>query len=72
MTRGNLMQITIYYFAYLREKRGMNTEHRTISSPISVKQLFQDIFDISPQAIRFSINQEFVDEVAFVPPVGGG
>ena len=75
------MQVTIYYFAYLREKRGLTEEQRTLSSPQSVGELFQSIFQMPMQGIRFSINQEFVsssqmiedgDEIAFLPPVGGG
>ena len=75
------MQVTIYYFAYLREKRGVAEEQRTLSFPQSVGELFQSIFTMPIQGIRFSINQEFVpshqmieegDEVAFLPPVGGG
>lgn len=80
-TKSDLMQVTIYYFAYLREKRGIAVEQKKLLSSVSVGQLFQDIFGMSSQGIRFSINQEFVnpdrlveagDEVAFLPPVGGG
>lgn len=75
------MQVTIYYFAYLRERRGISNEVRELTSPLTVEALFQSIFGPEMRGIRFSINQEFVDgdqvleagdEVAFIPPVGGG
>ena len=81
MIWGDLMQVTIYYFAYLREKRGLSMEEKIIPSSMRVDELFQLVFDLPSRGIRFSVNQEFVDpdylvedgdEVGFLPPVGGG
>ena len=75
------MQVTIYYFAYLRERRGLSKEVRALTAPLTVEELFQSVFGSEIRGIRFSINHEFVDrdqvledgdEVAFIPPVGGG
>jgi len=75
------MQIKIRYFAWLRERRGVSEEWMTLETACTVAGLFQQIFEQEPTGIRFAINAEYVDgtaiievgdEVAFLPPMGGG
>ena len=75
------MQVTILYFAQLREWRGMEKEVFECEETCSVGELFQRIFEKNISGIQFSVNQEFVsaeqliedgDEIAFLPPLGGG
>jgi sulfur-carrier protein len=79
------MQITIHYYAILREQRGLDAETVEVSST-SLQQLYQDLsrtfaFSIAQRHIRPAINDEFCDwdhpvangdRVVFVPPVAGG
>ena len=76
-----MISITIRYFAHLREIRGQSEETMTLDAPISVGNLFTQIFKIDATSIRFAIDAEYVsaetlvsdgDEVAFLPPMGGG
>lgn len=75
------MQIKIRYFAWLRERRGASEEWMTLETACTVATLFQQIFEHEPSGIRFAVNAEYVDgdtviesgdEVAFLPPMGGG
>lgn len=75
------MQIKIRYFAWLRERRGVSEEWMTLEAPCTVAHLFEQIFEQEPVGIRFAINAEYVDgdalidggdELAFLPPMGGG
>jgi len=75
------MVIQILYFASLREERQAEEETHTLLQPISISALFQQIFGRPAEGIRFAINQSYVngdtiledgDEVAFLPPLGGG
>ena len=75
------MQIKIRYFAWLREQRGTTEEWYSLNQRCTVAALFERLFDRSPEGIRFAINAEYVeadafvedgDEVAFLPPMGGG
>ena len=75
------MQVTIRYFAYLREKRGLAVEQIIVDTPMRIDELFRKIFGEIPTGVRFAVHQEFVepsyrledgDEVGFLPPVGGG
>ena len=75
------MRIWIRYFAFLKEERGREEEEVLLAGPLSVGQLFTDIFDRAPISIRFAVNQVYVsadtilkegDEVVFLPPFGGG
>ena len=73
--------ITIRYFAHLREVRGQSEETLTLESPVSIGDLFTQIFNMDATSIRFAIDAEYVssetlvsdgDEIAFLPPMGGG
>lgn len=78
------MQITVRYFAALREEKGLEEEAVEVSSGTSVDGLYQQIFAASPLRelrVLFAVNQGYVpaghalsdgDEVAFIPPLGGG
>lgn len=77
------MAITVKFFAQLREQLGKNTLLIPFESPITVSQLWMQLFpDISiPNNMLCAINLEYVtketlvqddDEVAFFPPVTGG
>ncbi len=78
------MQITVRYFAALREARGCDEEALGVPEGTDVSALYQRIFSESPLAglrVMFAVNQGYVgaghcltdgDEVAFIPPLGGG
>ena len=75
------MQITIRYFALLREQRGEESETLSLTDSLTVFDLFVQIFGREPIGIRFAVNAMYVssshqlvdgDEVAFLPPMGGG
>lgn len=75
------MQIKIRYFAWLREQRGVSEEWITLDAVCTVASLFEQIFEQPSIGIRFAINAEYVDgdtvieagdELAFLPPMGGG
>ena len=76
-----MISITIRYFAHLREVRGQSEETMTLDAPVTVGNLFAQIFKMDAKSIRFAIDTEYVsaetlisdgDEVAFLPPMGGG
>ena len=76
------MTITIFYFAQLAEERGTRKEIISLETEdITIQSLFVTIFERTPKGIRFAQNQEYVsehtqvhdgDEIAFIPPLGGG
>ena len=75
------MQIYVLYFASLREERECDGEPLVLSQSMRVKSLFEHIFSRDPIGLRFAVNQCYVsadtwledgDEVAFIPPLGGG
>ena len=76
------MTITIFYFAQLAEERGMRKETISLKAEeLTIQSLFIKIFERNPKGIRFAQNQEYVeantqlvdgDEIAFIPPLGGG
>lgn len=77
------MNITIKFFASLREQIGKSDETLTCSDAITVLAAWQQASGLSdmPENILCAINMEYVDkndtvndgdEVAFFPPVTGG
>ena len=75
------MKVTVLYFASLREERQCTGEAIALSGPMKVYELFEHIFSRPPTGLRFAINQCYVsedtqiehgDEIAFIPPLGGG
>ena len=78
---SSVISIQVFYFAQLREEQGRSQEERSIEQGLSVSSIFSFIFGREPKGIRFAINQSYVesteipvhgDEVAFLPPLGGG
>lgn len=80
----NGMQITVRYFAALREEKGREQESVGVEDGTDVSGLYQQLFAASPLSklrVMFAVNQDYVgaghalsdgDEVAFIPPLGGG
>lgn len=79
------MQITVHYFAIMREQTGMREEtvETAAQTPADLlRELAQrHAFTLEPDRLRVVINEEFAtwshplaagDAVAFIPPVAGG
>ena len=78
-------QITVEYYAYLREQRGESTEV-VATDFLTIKELYEDLkeqyhFSYSADELKVAINDEFQswdallsdrDKVVFIPPVAGG
>ena len=76
--------VTVHYFATLREKQGSAQESVALKGPETVAELYNRLFP--PQgttsvSVGFAVNRQHCrgetllndgDEVAFIPPVGGG
>ena len=76
-----MITVQILYFAVLREERGRNEDALTLDKAMTVAELFEHIFGRPPEGFRFAQNQSYVssdslvqdgDEIAFLPPLGGG
>jgi molybdopterin converting factor subunit 1 len=78
------MQVKVRYFAVLRERAGKSEDLVEIAPGTTVGRLFVDMFPPSSEGAMpamFAVNQTYVDgdhplehsdEVAFIPPLGGG
>ena len=78
------MRVTVYYFAVLRERSGMHQQVVEIGSSMTVSALYHQIFPVGEHGalpVMYAVNQKYVDaahtlrdgdEVAFIPPLGGG
>ena len=78
------MRVTVYYFAVLREHSGQREESIELQSGTSVSTLYQRLFAGEKEGalpVMFAVNRAYVepdhvlqdgDEVAFIPPLGGG
>ena len=78
------MQITVRYFAALREEKGRDEEAVGVEDGTDVGSLYQTLFADSAlrgMRVMFAVNQSYVDgahplhegdEVVFIPPLGGG
>ena len=73
--------VTILYFAHLRDLRGCSSEQLTLSEACTIGALFRQLFSVDPTGIRLALDAEYVDaetmisdgdEIAFLPPMGGG
>ena len=78
---SSVISIQVFYFAQLREERGCDHEQVRVAQDMSVSAIFISIFGRTPHGIRFAVNQNYVDsteipsdgdEIAFLPPLGGG
>jgi molybdopterin converting factor small subunit len=79
------VQVTIQYFAILRERRGLSIEQIETSAN-TPRELYEDRnatcnLSIAGSSLRFAVNDEFVpadyklcegDTVSFIAPVAGG
>lgn len=76
--------VTVRYFATLREKRGREQEALEVPEGVTARALYRELFPPGPEGglpVAFARNLEYVDgdtvledgdEVAFLPPLGGG
>ena len=77
-----MLKITIRYFAQLREQRGKTEETIECPTGTTVGELFEQLFGNTLNiSVGYAVNHEQVeattalsngDEVAFLPPIGGG
>jgi molybdopterin converting factor small subunit len=77
-------RVTVHYFAILREKKNCATELVEIALGEEVGALYERLFPTQgsvSQTIGYAVNQRHSpattvlhdgDEVAFIPPLGGG
>ncbi len=81
------MQLTVLYFAALRDLTGTREQSVTIEGPLDVAGLQSHIEQLRPElagrlgSVRIAINEEFAepgraindgDVAALIPPVSGG
>jgi molybdopterin converting factor subunit 1 len=81
------MNVTVKFFAILREKAGVSEALRELSDGSTVNDLWQALQKDYPKLavpgfrLLYAVNQEYVtpdyvlkdrDEVVFIPPVSGG
>lgn len=75
------MRVTTLYFATLREQRGTSSEVLDLPEGTTARALFARIFPGLGVTVAYAVNQATVagdtvladgDEVAFLPPLGGG
>ncbi len=78
------MQVSVKYFASLRELMGEASSVIDLEESVSVSELWQSILDskdVKFDNVMMAVNMEYVksehqlksgDEVAFFPPVTGG
>ena len=78
------MQVSVKYFASLRELMGEASSVIDLEESVSVSELWQSIIDskdVEFDNVMMAVNMEYVksehllksgDEVAFFPPVTGG
>ena len=76
--------VTVLFFAMLRERRGRAEERVAVHPGEAVGALYSRLFPPGPGGalpVGFAVNQAYVgadhplsdgDEVAFIPPLGGG
>lgn len=79
-----MVRITVLYFAGLREQRGRSREELEVAEGTTLARLYEDLFPAGPQGslpVAYARNQRYAepdeavqdgDEVAFLPPLGGG
>ena len=81
---SHAMQITVKYFASLRESIGRHEEEIVVNEPAAVADVWRQLGDRYkhlPESILCAVNQNYAfmdtqlvdgDELAFFPPVTGG
>ena len=80
-----MKNLTVQYFAILREQRGLTSE-KIATAAASPTALYEELrakyrFTLPADRVRAAVNDEFVaadaplrdgDRVVFIPPVAGG
>jgi len=80
-----MTQVSLHYFALLREQRGQSSESLTTNAA-NAGELYRELaqrhgFTLPVTHVRVAINGEFAawdtalrsgDELVFIPPVAGG
>ncbi len=80
-----MMNVTVQYFALLREQRGLSQE-KLATAATTPGALYDELrgrhgFTLPPEFVRAAVNDDFVDSAAplhegdrvvFIPPVAGG
>ncbi len=78
------MQVHVRYFAVLRERAGVDDTSVEVERGTTVGELYGSLFPPGAAGrlpVLFAVNQRYVsqdhqlmseDEVAFIPPLGGG
>ena len=76
--------VDVLYFAVLRERRGTDRERVEVPEGTTVRELYTRLFPPGPEGVLpvgFARNQEHArgdevvrdgDEIALLPPLGGG
>jgi molybdopterin synthase sulfur carrier subunit len=84
MLSARMLSVTVRYFARLRELRGLASEKVPITADTTAVELYEQLFPVElgeRVSVGFAVNKIMVsggtllsggDEVAFIPPVGGG
>ena len=76
-----MVTVRVLYFAIFREERGRELDELCFEESMTVAELFVHIFGRPAVGFRFAVNQSYVtantwiqdgDEIAFLPPLGGG
>ncbi len=79
-----MMRIRVRYFAVLRERQGCSEAEVDVAPGTSVAALYAKLFPPTAEGalpVMYAVNQSYVsanyaledgDELAFVPPLGGG
>ena len=78
------MKVLVRHFGALRERRGRSEEELHLTDGTTVLELYSTLFPPGPEGALpalFAVNREYAkgavvladgDEVAFIPPLGGG
>ncbi len=78
------MKVLVRHFAVLRERRGTSAEEVEVAQGTTVSALYAALFPPGREGalpVMFAVNHAWAppgqalaegDEVAFIPPVGGG
>ncbi len=78
------MKVLVRHFAVLRERRGAASEELEVTPGRTVGELYRELFPPGKEGalpVLYAINHAWAppsqplaegDEVAFIPPIGGG
>ena len=78
------MRLTVRWFAILRETRGCESESVEVAAGTSLRALYESLIPAGPHGrvpVAFARNLAYAapediaqdgDEIAFLPPLGGG